>query len=118
MPRKPTKRTLTKKLDILFSKIVRSKGYCVKCGKTSNLQAAHIYSRRYRSVRWDWNNVLCLCSGCHFWSHHNPILFTEWVAEYLGEHKYIQLKLSASMLKKWSLGEMIDFYEDLKRISG
>jgi hypothetical protein len=55
-----------------------------------------------------------MCAGCHFWSHKNPILFAEFIKEYLGEEQYEQLKIRARSIKQWSLDEMIDYYEKMK----
>jgi len=105
---KNTRSSLTRKLDKVVSNIVRSRGECVKCRNKdySKLQCCHIFSRANRSVRWDFKNVLCLCSGCHFWSHQNPLLFTEFVREWLGEYEYTQLKLRAKTPRKFSVAEM------------
>ena len=115
--RKITKRSLTKLLDKEISRITRLKGYCVKCNKEDNLQCCHIFSRIYRSTRWDLHNVLCLCAGCHFWNHKNPILFAEFVKIYLGKYNYNNLKLKATMIKKWTLEEMQELLEDLKEVN-
>jgi len=114
--RKSTKKSLTRKLDKVCSEIVRSRGYCVKCQKTKNLQACHIFSRTYRSVRWDIQlNILCLCAGCHFHAHKNPVLFTEFVRNYLGDLNYASLKRIATSIKKWTLVEMQELYDILKQ---
>ncbi len=91
---------MKKRLDRLFSQIVRGAGKCVKCGNVdySKLQCAHIFSRSQLTVRWDFDNVLCLCAGCHFWAHKNPLLFSEFVRNYLGECKYEMLKMRAAAL--------------------
>lgn len=77
------KKSLTNKLDNVFSEIIklRDNYKCQKCGRVNGvqLQTAHIYSRRYRSVRWNPSNVLTLCAGCHFWAHQNPLDFAEWL---------------------------------------
>ena len=106
--RKPTKKSLTRRLDAECSRIVRARGMCWKCGKDDykHLETAHIFSRKNRSVRWDLDNMLCSCDGCHFWSHQNPLLFAEFVKEYLGNYKYQQLKLKATSIRKWTLEEM------------
>ena len=105
---KATKSGLKRKLDKEFSRVIRSQGKCCKCGKDdySKLQAAHIFSRSMLSVRWDFDNVLCLCAGCHFEAHAKPVLFTEFVRQFLGELKYEQLKSKAMAIKKWTLPEM------------
>ena len=77
--RKITRAGLIKKLDKMFSEIVRRKGKCERCGKTNNLQCAHIYSRRHKNIRWDFENALCLDSGCHmFWWHLEPARAIRW----------------------------------------
>ena len=99
---------LTNKLDKLASILVRSKGKCVRCGNDQyeKLQCCHIYSRTYRSVRWYLDNLLCLCAGCHFWGHKNPLEFAEFVKNYLGELRYEQLKSVAISTKKWTIEEL------------
>lgn len=74
----PRQKIITK-LDKLFSQKVRSKGFCERCGKESNLQCAHIYSRRNKRLRWDFENALCLCAGCHlYWWHLEPAEAVRW----------------------------------------
>ena len=84
---KPTK-PLKTKADALFGRLIRSRGACQRCGRTSSevqLQCAHIVSRRFTATRWDENNALCLCAGCHRWGHDNPIEFTKFVTDLLGD---------------------------------
>ena len=109
-----TKTTIKRKLDKLFSEYIRSRGYCIKCKKLDNLQCCHIFSRSNMSVRWDIDNLLSMCAGCHFFAHKNPILFTEFVREYLGAERYEQLKVRARAIKQWKLDEMVEFYEAMK----
>ena len=114
----PTKTSLKRKLDREVSRIVRSRGACAKCrnDKYEKLQAAHIFSRSQMSVRFDLLNLVCLCAGCHFWAHKNPILFTEFIQQYLGETKYQELKTRARSIKKWTLDEMSDLLKTLEGV--
>jgi len=111
---KTKRRKLRDQLDKLFSKIIRSKGKCERCGKTSPLNTAHIFSRRNLATRWDKDNVLCFCVGCHFWGHQNPILFTEFVKEKLGSERYEDLKVKANSTKKWTIPELETLVETFK----
>lgn len=108
MVKQASKSTLTRKLDSVVSRITRSIGVCVKCGNAdySKLQCAHIYSRTYRSVRWDLKNVLCLCASCHFYFHKNPIEFGDFVKNYLGEYEYIQLSNRRNSIIKYNTAMM------------
>ena len=114
MARKPKKRSLKCKLDKVVSQIVRTRGKCERCGVVNQLQCCHIFSRTYMSVRFFLTNLLCLCAGCHFWAHKNPILFAEFVKKYFGKYKYTQLKLKARMIKKWSISELEVLLETLE----
>lgn len=75
MPRKPSKTTLNNNLDKTFSLVIRSVGFCEFCGRTQNLQCAHIASRRHKRIRWSLSNALCLCAGCHRRGHDLPLEF-------------------------------------------
>lgn len=86
----------SRECDRLCGMIVRSRGACEVCGSTNVLQWAHIVSRRYRSVRWDWkNNSLCLCSRCHCRYTWNPLAWDEEVLRQLGAEAYQDLKRRA-----------------------
>lgn len=75
------KTKIKKKLDILFSKVIRARDKkCLKCGKKENLQCAHISSRTHLAGRWNELNAITLCTGCHlFWAHKEPVEFSEWL---------------------------------------
>ena len=114
--RKLTKKSLTKKLDILCSELVRKRGKCQRCGRTQYLQAAHIFGRRYRVLRWNPLNILCLCYPCHFiFAHQNPVEFVEWVRELIGEDNYQELRKIARSNIKFSLSDMEAMYNELTR---
>lgn len=54
--------------DKLFSQFKRIQHKrCQKCGRSSHLSACHIYSRTYYSTRFDPENAVVLCPGCHDW---------------------------------------------------
>lgn len=74
--------------DIAFSNAIRlNKDHiCEHCGNGSRkMECAHIYSRRHKSIRWDVQNALCLCFTCHLHFTGNPLDFTAWLEDYLGQ---------------------------------
>jgi hypothetical protein len=74
--------------DKLFSQFIRLQagGKCERCGSVSPaLQCAHFHGRRKRSVRWDADNALCLCFGCHQYFHENPDEHREFMRRKLGQ---------------------------------
>jgi len=73
--------------DIAFSTAIRmAKNYtCEHCGKSGgHTEAAHIYGRANKSVRWDTLNILCLCHTCHRTFTANPLDFENWLKGYVG----------------------------------
>lgn len=91
--------------DRLFSLIIRSRGHCARCRTTTNLQCAHIVSRRYLSVRWKTVNAFCLCAKDHTWFTHNPLEWELWVYEQIG--------CSYDLLKKRALEHAQPDYSSL-----
>lgn len=75
--RKTSRGKLTREADRLFSLIVREPGRCWAFGRqhAGPLQCAHILSRSYRSVRWEEDNAVPLCAGCHRFYTSRPV---EW----------------------------------------
>jgi len=105
--KKVKKTTLKRKCDILFSKLIRSLDHCERDGELKNLQTAHIYSRRILNLRYDPQNVLCLCSRCHFWMHQNPLEAMAWFNKaYPDRAEYL--------IKKRNTIEKIDYNKILK----
>ena len=88
------------KADVLFSKIIRSQGFCERCGKNYNLQTSHIISRRYSATRTLEDNAQCLCAGCHMYFTHWPKEFSRWITETIGVEKYEELKAKAEAVTK------------------
>ena len=85
------------KLDELFSMYIRKRaidrvGGCERCraykGLYTQLQCAHFYGRAKRSVRWDEDNALGLCFGCHQYFTSHPAEFVSWFKSYLGDEKF------------------------------
>ena len=113
--KKNSKRRLIKKIDKLFSEIVRSVGRCERCGKTTGLQNAHIYSRVHQSLRWDKLNCLCLCYACHiFWGHRNPMEFYRFVETKRTKQEMNYLETKATEITHNKYEDLEKIYVDLK----
>jgi 5-methylcytosine-specific restriction endonuclease McrA len=117
--KKPTKKTLRNKLDKLCSEIVRKRGKCQRCGKKNNLQTAHIFGRTYSNTRWDLDNLLCLCPDCHInFAHKQPILFAEFVKDFLGIDKYELLKEKHNQITKYTMDDLQTKLKVLEELNG
>jgi 5-methylcytosine-specific restriction endonuclease McrA len=52
---------------------------CIRCGATNRqLQPAHVLSRTHLCLRWEPENLMSLCGGCHLAWHHEPAMAVEW----------------------------------------
>lgn len=66
--KKPTRKTLVRKLDELWAVIIKQRaGYkCEICGlRNCQLNSHHINGRSPQTLRWDTDNGICLCTACH-----------------------------------------------------
>lgn len=114
-PPKTSKKAIISKLDIAWSKAVKEKTpYCIICGRTSYLNAHHIFSRRYMSTRWDLVNGVTLCRGCHlFYAHQKYEEFRDKIIEIIGTEEFLRLKTASNEIKKWDLDELQQLLENL-----
>ena len=96
----PLKRLWVKKLDEAWSTSIRGRDRkCVRCGSVNHLQAAHIFSRRRRTTRWELLNGIALCYACHiYWAHREPIDFNDFIKARLGEVDFDMLKQMANRI--------------------
>jgi len=87
MPKKPTIKTLTKKLDTIFSEYIRRKDadknglvQCFTCGvikywKGEGIQCGHFISRSKKAIRWDENNAKPQCYSCNCGRYGEQFIF-------------------------------------------
>jgi hypothetical protein len=89
--------------DKWFSDVVRKKAghVCESCNKVEGrMECAHIYGRAAKSVRWSMDNAVCLCHYCHMRFTANPLEFTMWLEETLGEGHMEMLREKWQVLMK------------------
>lgn len=89
--------------DKWFSDVVRKKAghVCESCNKVEGrMECAHIYGRSAKSVRWSLDNAVCLCHYCHMKFTANPLEFTRWLEDTLGEGHMEMLREKWQVLMK------------------
>jgi len=111
---------MIKKLDTLYSKIIRSKGYCDRCGKGGEMQTSHIFGRGNKRLRWVLDNAFCFCTDpygddCHRWWHNNRKESMEWAE---GERDLDELRELMKINAPISMDELQEYYENLKLEQG
>ena len=112
--KKPKKKSYYRnKCDALNSKLTREEALntCQRCGIQGPMHAHHIVSKRIRRLRYDEQNMICLCSGYHKFrtnsAHENPIAFLEWFKDKYGEIRYNYLIRESNNVQPLPF----DFYE-------
>lgn len=92
--------------DTTFSQYVRLRDkMCLRClspvklneaGLPVSHQASHFHGRRKESVRFDEQNVITLCGGCHSYFTAHPQEHQEWQLKRLGQKEYDALMIRAN----------------------
>jgi len=94
----------------LHAQIIRSHGECEACGSTNALQCAHIISRKYARTRTMLENAFCLCASCHRIFTDNPVDFSQFVLEKIGDAGYAELLAERNRIDK------VDWEEEACRL--
>lgn len=96
--------------DRWFSLYIRARDNwkCQRCGRQykpyvagednsslAGLHNAHCFGRGSHSTRWDEDNCMALCYGCHRYIDANPDEKMELFKEKLGEDRYLAIKRSS-----------------------
>tara|TARA_R100000231_G_scaffold97827_2_gene73069 strand:+ start:32 stop:421 length:390 start_codon:yes stop_codon:yes gene_type:complete len=129
MPKKPSRKTLVRKLDTVFSKYIRQRGAdkygictCVTCGKKlhisdKNLHCGHFISRKHYSTRWDENNAACQCSYCNSYRYGEQYKFSLYLGKDLSESLHLQSKLAVKFSNTDLVNMIDDFNEKLEKLT-
>lgn len=76
-----TRRKMVLGLDAVARQQVfeRDGHLCVRCKIPGRaVQWCHVLGRRHKCVRWELDNALTMCAGCHMFWHEYPTLSGEW----------------------------------------
>jgi hypothetical protein len=108
------------KADKLFSEIIRSYGECEAEGWdgrrcSSQLQTAHICSRRSSATRTDLRNAYCLCFAHHRYFTDFPRQFSRFITTTWAQDYYDDVHQRAVTPTKVDWGERVDFLQTIKR---
>ena len=92
----------TSPLDRLFSHYIRlrDKGICQRCGTAGSLQTSHFHGRAKQSVRYDPDNAVALCFGCHQHLGSHPAEHVAFMLKRLGQERYDMLEHRARQVGK------------------
>ncbi len=106
-------------LDKIYSEVIRKRalqrvGGCERClsQKTSwkELQCSHFHGRAKRSVRYDTDNAIGICAGCHLYLTAHPLEHVEFFRKHLGEEAFDMLHKRSQILRPRPDQELITLY--------
>lgn len=125
------KKTYEKKLDKIFSEFVRKKetkdgwGKCVSCNAIKayeQLDAGHFINRKWRSVRWDEDNVHIQCIACNRFNEGNGVGYTLYMVDRYGRDKVDYLLAISRETARFTDSEgllmIADYKKKLKEYTG
>ena len=100
------------KADAMFSRYIRLRdGKCMKCGRLgeenaegeriNGLEASHYFGRANESTRFDEENVIALCAGCHqYWGSTDREDYRDFMIRRLGKKRFELLRFRSNQYKK------------------
>lgn len=130
MPKKPTLKSISTKLDKLLRDLIKERAdwTCQKCEIKSEdhyfMQWSHHLSCKYKKIRWNVFNAAAHCGSCHERFTGDPVAHREEIYRLIGEEMYYELRrrIDDPKTKAPDLHERIlmynhykDEYEVLKR---
>jgi hypothetical protein len=118
--KKPSRKTLVKNLDTIFSIYIRRKdavndiATCVTCGKKDHykkLQCGHFMSRSNYSTRWEENNVGVQCYGCNISRSGEQYKFSQYLGDMLSNEMFVKSKQTVKFADE-DLINLIKYYTE------
>ena len=125
MPKKPSRKTIVKKLDSVFSQYIRRRfaindiAECVTCGTKSHykkLQAGHFMSRKHYSTRWDVDNVQVQCYSCNVMRYGEQYKFGLYLEKTYKKGMAEKLQSKSRIITKFSDVDLIDMINNFNKL--
>ena len=125
MAKKPTRTSIVKKLDTVFSIYIRRRyavndiAECYTCGKKEHWKkqhAGHFASRRHYSTRWNEYNVQVQCPSCNIWQQGMQFQFGKNLCLQYGDNFADELMIESKQIRKFDdieIADMIAYYSGL-----
>jgi len=105
--KKQTRTSRIKALDKMFSQYIRWRAghKCEYCGKSPQRLDCHhgVTHRRYLNTRFEHDNAICVCVGCHWFLHDFPRINMEFFTKRIGSDRIEQLEILARSGQKADL---------------
>lgn len=105
-------------LDALFSRYIRAKAgwRCERCGNKPDrrgLHVHHFHRRRKMATRYDSENCLSLCLGCHQYFHENRKEEEAFLLQKLGQDRFDMLEARSRTPQKVDVDLLTLYFEQI-----
>ena len=107
---KNKKSQLQSEADTLWYQVAFT-GKCEVCGRPSNQVHHYYYKGNYGHMRYDLDNAINICMGCHFTIHHKDPKQNEKIIEAKRGKEWAD-KLEARSKVRLSSFKTVKYYED------
>ena len=116
MTKKPTRKSMIKKLDKLVFEIVlkRDGGKCVVCGSKEKLSPGHVFSRRHLATRWNLQNVHVQCIPCNYLHVRDQYPYFNWFVRTYGQVALDDLRAKYQLITHYKIKDLEEMYADLE----
>jgi len=121
-PKSKTRSWFVKELDRIAKTLAKERdGYvCQKCGEKvcgSNAHGSHVIPvSAGQTLRWDLDNIKCLCMHDHiYWWHKNPLESSAWFRSAFPE-RYEYLQSMRNLMIKFPTTQLEEFHEAVKGV--
>lgn len=105
--------------DRLWSKVIRLRDPICRlqflCRGSRTVEAAHIFKRQHRSIRWDEDNGVGACWACHHWAEEHKTELEERARKLLGPERFNRLLVRKQLTMQQAGIEPLVEREKLKR---
>jgi len=104
----------------LTSKTDRTFGTCYTCGKCKlkrRLQCGHFISRKWKAIRWHFDNMRPQCAGCNKFANGQPQIFRRNLIKEIGKERVEYLEEIFDQDTKMSHTFLESKIQELKSLS-
>jgi hypothetical protein len=113
LPTKPKiKKRTQKQCDALLTPLIKLLNpYCMLCGQSTQVAHHHVHKSKSLVLRYNIDNLIPLCNGCHFKLHLNESYWASKIVETRGIEWFQYLDKEKNKIIKPNYNEI---YEALK----
>ena len=126
MPKKPSRKTMIRKIDKICSAYIRQRdtnkagyGKCCTCDKILHISkghAGHFMSRRFMATRYDPQNIHLQCPYCNTFLGGRAYEYSKFIDNKYGKNTADYLLERSRNTVKYSVSDLQEIYQKFKNL--